>query len=331
MKHPDANDIRRFTQKLREEGDISLAESNRIYSLLSKNSVNTKLNPRSSEYDYKVSIALQQWYGAVAEEIKKGKRGNFVFTVDLKTDLSFICFPAQKVLNKYKNFKDLCNVIKVDKKAYSLLPFKHLFTEIWYRPNLESFYELRSDRAGTYYRPIKTKSGHCTIEQFLEKFSPIVTDDPMDTIRMPLTAFEIAVGAVKMPQDSSFLAGYETKPYILGIFMKRRNISCITAFDNNNDKAFLFVEKENEPVMKKVSEFPLKELVKNALSQGVIDETMAEALLNKRKPLIWRFPTKDFVETSVDYIDGILKMEKEWETARKTVREEEDFWLDSTR
>jgi hypothetical protein len=283
-----------------------------------------------------VSIALQQWYGVVAEEIKKGRRGNFVFTVDLKVELGNICFPAQKVLNKYKNFEDLCNVIKVDKKAYSFLPFKHLFTEIWYRKNLEGFYELRSDRAGMYYRPIKTKSGYCTIAQFMKRFSPVMTDDPMDTIRMdttrmPLTAFEIAVGAVEMPQDASFLAGYETKPYILGAFMKRRNISCVTALDNNNDKAFLFVEKENEPVMKRVAEFPLGELVKNALSHNVIDETIAKSLLNKKKPLIWRFPTKDFVETSVDYIEGILKMEKEWEAARKAVREEEDFWLESTR
>lgn len=44
MRYPDADEIKRLTQKLKEQNDITLEEANWIYSLFSLNSQKTKLN-----------------------------------------------------------------------------------------------------------------------------------------------------------------------------------------------------------------------------------------------------------------------------------------------
>jgi len=83
VKYPDAQTIQQLTQKLKEQGDITLKEADRIYSLFSENAVKTVFSPISPEYDYKLIQALEEWFHAVTEKIKAGQRGNFIFTYTL--------------------------------------------------------------------------------------------------------------------------------------------------------------------------------------------------------------------------------------------------------
>jgi len=121
MKHPDANEIRQLTQKLKTQGDISLKEADRIYSLFSENSIKTKLNCYSRKYDRELLLSLEEWYNAAAEEIKRGRRGNFIFTITFKIqtfyiNLSNVFYPVHEALKEQGKLEDMCATMMMDKE-----------------------------------------------------------------------------------------------------------------------------------------------------------------------------------------------------------------------
>lgn len=300
--------IRYLTQKLKTQGDILLEEADEIYSLFLDPSIEkTKLNLFRG--DSELMQVLEEWYCVVAEEVRQGHRGNFVFTIRLDSGFhNKYMYPAQKIIKEHGNFKDLCSIVMIDKKFYPSLPFRHVFAETKaHLQNMNNYYEMLNVRAGMYYYPIKTDLGYYTISQFIEKLSPamIATVPGLMMHKLFKTAFEIAAGAREIPHDSAALGEKELEPYILAAFMKYEDIPCVAASSAYTGKSIIFVEEKNIPIIEKAKKIPFKELVKNALDQNIIDEIMAKELLNG--PII-NFPTTKFIEASARYLGEKVRM-----------------------
>ena len=312
----DTDKMRQLMQKLKDQGDISLKEADEIYS-------------QENAKSFELKRVMEEWYEVVAEKIRKGLRGNFVFTIDLHKDLDFM-EPAQDAIRKHGNFEDLCDFIQVDKRLYSLVPFKHLFVEAGKSPlfkNVEIYYEMNNSRAGVYYYPFKTATGTCTISHFMKRFYSIPAFSGIKAGVASKKFFEIAAGIYDIPLDFySFRNVREIKHCILAEFMKRKNIPCIVATALYDNKSILFIEEENAIVVKRAMETSLEKLVRNALDKNAIDEKAAKVLLVDG--LVPHFSFDKFAEASFEYLDETN------ETKIKMMRdiaEEENEWLEEIR
>ena len=312
----DTDKMRQLMQKLKDQGDISLKEADEIYS-------------QENAKSFELKRVMEEWYEVVAEKIRKGLRGNFVFTIDLHKDLDFM-EPAQDAIRKHGNFEDLCDFIQVDKRLYSLVPFKHLFVEAGKSPlfkNVEIYYEMNNSRAGVYYYPFKTATGTCTISHFMKRFYSIPAFSSIKAGVASKKFFEIAAGIYDIPLDFySFRNVREIKHCILAEFMKRKNIPCIVATALYDNKSILFIEEENAIVVKRAMETSLEKLVRNALDKNAIDEKAAKVLLVDG--LVPHFSFDKFAEASFEYLDETN------ETKIKMMRdiaEEENEWLEEIR
>lgn len=331
MKLPSAEDIRRLTQKLKTQGDITIEEADWIYSLFSRDAMYTTLYPISPKFNSELSQALQEWYEVVAQKIRNGERGNFVFTVYLKNIIySDFLHPARRALLEQGGFKDLCNVIRVDEKIYSALPFKHLFTKRLNDSTSKPYYKMTSRRAGMLYYPIEIDGKTYTAGGLLKRLSPVVTlGSPEDANHhLSREAFEVMVGAGRVVSHTLVLSQYEVKLFTLATFIRHKDISCAAAVDAYNSKFIIFTGKEQAPVVKYALEVPFEELVQNAVKENIFDKKVAKMLLDNR--CIPNFPTKKFLEASVRCIDDIIQEKLEWKAARESV-ENEKRWLEEIR
>jgi len=336
MKHPDMNAICQLTWKLKKEGDITLKEADWIYSLFSENSLNTKLNINSSKFDAGLIHALEEWYEVVAQKIRNGERGNFVFTVYLKNIIySDFLYPARRALLEQGDFKDLCNVIMIDEKTYSKLSFKEFFFKNSY--DLGNYYEMRNYRAGMLYYPLKTEEGNYTTLQLLEEFIPFTIEIPPAWGAYSFTKafFEIAAKARKITQNLWDINEEEISCFIMSDFIRYNDISCVAAievYDGKSTvfcgKSIIFIEKEKAPFVQKVWNIPFEELVQNALRENIINKKEAQSLLNGKPG--YDFPIIEFTKISTQYLNEVAKRKIQWEGTRKTIEEEID-WLEETR
>lgn len=337
ISNPEAEMVRRLTRKLETEGDISLEEADGIFSFFDDDDfLATRLNTEVYRFDRELAGALKEWYRVVGEKVKKGSSGNFIFTVCFDEGLfSIYMLPAQKAIKMRGNFEDLCTTLMVDKRLYSSLPFRHLLEKAKLKGDLatrESFYKFSETRAGIYYYPVKTEKGYCTIEQTMKNFYPanVSRRSPwnMDYARLKV-AFEIASGGRDMSECSWNVCKESAKAYVMGEFMNRARIPCITAADVYRGSSILFTEKKNAPAIKKALEIPFEELVENALKKNIIDETSAQQLLSGQVVEL-RLSTGKFIKTSGEYVDNIVRLEMQRKAEHEAVKNE-DAWLEQTR
>lgn len=334
---PNADDIKQLTQKLKTQGDISLEEADKIYSLCRSNERYKILNPRSDKFDSELMAALKEWYKVVAKKIEASERGNFVFTVDTVYYFEFMQV-AYNAIKKHGTFEDLCNKIMVNKKLHSTLSCKNLFR----RTNSleargENYYEIESSQAGMLYHPVKTETGTCTILQFIKKLSPVISATSLkeDDSELLEATFEIAAGAIPLSQDllpyfinnSSWVEKREIQAMVLGAFMKHRDISCVVTSDILGGNSVVFVEKDKAPLVKEALKIPFEDIIENALQKGTFNEEGKKRLLNKDCVV---FPGLAFIDVSVQYIDDIVQTKMEWKAARNII-EEEPNWLEEVR
>ncbi len=345
----DADKIRQLTRKLKEQNDISPKEADQIFSLFSANSLKTKLNPNSSKADHDLMDALTCWYKIVAQKIKQGYRGNFIYTIVMPDKLppsygGFHYFirnaqeNAEENLKQYGTFEDFFIRLLVDHKIYSsLLPeFQKLFTEMTFCSQSKGFYILTCPRAGMYHYPIKTKTGTYTIAQFIEGFSPIMK---IHHYSRGNSFFEVASGSYKLTPNSQLfkatLSGSIIAQYVVAAYMEHKKISCIVMIGHSpadspysfDESVVVFTEKDKVRIMKDVLKIPFEDIVKNALHENIISKKMAKDLLDDN--LVNDLPV-DFIEASVKYIDNALQRQKEWKTTREDVETEAE-WLEEIR
>jgi len=296
-----ANKIKHLTQKLKEQGDITVEEADEIYFL-------SMQNPPG------LSKALSDWYYAVSDKIKAGQRGNFIFTIDLSEDINYLWL-VKRDIQERGAFEDLCNIFMIDKRLCP--PLKGMYSR-------DNYYEIKTFRAGMLYYPFKTDTGSYIVSQFLKKFSPAIITPTSMTYKQLKAIFEIAVGANDIP--SSWTSGREVKLFILSFFIKLQNFPCIAAGDMH--RAIIFVEEKNMPVMKAALETPFDELVENALDKNVIDEMTAwkiESYFGMEDPAV-----RNFVETSAEYLDEKVRLKMAREYIQK-ITEDEKEWMEEIR
>ncbi len=328
MKY-DATKIYQLTRKLEKEGDISLKEADGIFSLFSENLLNTKLNINSSKFDTGLVSNLGRWFQVVVEKIRKGERGNFIFTVYLKsikyTDFSY---PARRALSKWGNFEDLCSIIMVDEKIYSKFPLKHLFSENECSPG--RYYTMRTFRAGMLYYPFKTNLGTYTISQLMDKPTPFTLIKPRTwgAYMFAEKFFEIASGAQEITQDIWNFDNREISCFIMSDFIRHKDISCAAAVSLYDGESVLLVEKGQAPLVKEAMKISFEELVKNALTQNIINKKEAQSLLGGKPE--YDFPIVEFTRASTQYLNKMVERKMEWESTREKV-ENEDAWLEEIR
>ena len=328
----NADEIKQLTGQLKTNEDISLEDADGIYSLFSKDAMYTTLYPSSPKFNDELSRVLQSWYEVVAKKIKVGKRGNFIFTVFFSENIHFnkLLSPAHEAIEKYGTFEDLCKTIMIDEKVYSVLPFKHLFTEVKGDENLKSFYKLDTPRAGMLNYPIHVENKTYTIGVLVKRFYPIGTLGGFEDVNHVLSeeAYKVAVGAREVVQKLFVFGKYEVKLFTLAAFMRYKDFSCIAILDAYNSAFVTFTEKDKAPIIKDVLEVPFEELVQNAVRERVIDKKTAKTLLDNYP--IMNFPLKDFTEVSIRYIDNVVQLKAEWKNTRETI-EDENTWLEIIR
>lgn len=294
----DANKIKELTQKLKQQGDISLEEADEIYFL-------------SLQKLPGLSQALIDWYSAVSDEIKKGRRGNFIFTIDLSKDANYLWL-IKRDIQEYGTFEDLCKVIMIDKR---------LCPPIKGSPS-KNYYEITTSRAGMLNYPIETDAGACTIAKFLKKFSPAIVTPTSMTYKQLKTIFEIASGVSDIPD--TWTGGKEVKLFILSYFIKFQDFPCIMA--GNMHRSIVFVEERNAPTMKIASETPFEELIENALSNNIIDKITAweiESYFGLENP-----SARKFVKTSAEYLDEKVRLKMAREYMQEMTAQE---WMEEIR
>ena len=359
MRYPNVEEIKKLTQKLEKQNDIFLEEADWIYSLFSPSMLRTKLNPNSSKADRDLMHALKGWYQVIAQKIEQGHRGNFIFTITLVESLpkslpkntgrpgSFINEVqknARKSLEKHGRFEDLFSKLIIDRGIYSSLPkeLQKLFIEETKDQQGESFYILKSPRANMYHYPIKTEKGVYTIAQFMENFAPIMTTRNYNVGDIFLKTIRGAYSTLLDFKNSWYLHNLDKSVIVqcvIAAYMKYKELPCVTMLKYNNkdspfvfDGAFVFfTEKDKAKTIKDALKIPLEDIIKNTLNEkaiNAVDKKMLENLLYKDH--IIRFPDEEFIEVSIKYIDNIIQRQKEWETTRQSV-EDEDVWLEEIR
>ncbi len=287
----NADEIKKLTRKLEVQNDVSLEEADKIYAFLARDVRQTKINPFSASADYRLIGAFAEWFHVVGRKLKKGHRGNFIFSIFLHENGFNHNYlnEAWDALKKYGKFEDHIGVIWVSRPMYSLLPgrLRDMFTLSEY----EGLYKLLCRRAGFFYYP----QDECNVlSQFIKKLSPIT--------QLSRSGTSYIMEHVK-----------HIVPYI-------------EAADFFEDKAVIFTEKDKAPLMKVALETPFEELVRNALNENAIDEQAARKLLSNERPS----SVAGFIETSVKYLNNIAKMKKEWQFTMEAV-ENESGWLEEVR
>lgn len=323
--------IYELIQKLETQGDITLKEADWIYSLFSDDAIYTALNPISPKFNDELSKALKDWYKIVAQKIEEGHRGNFIFTI-IFSEYAYInklLFPAHQAIKKYGAFDVPYDVLMVDEKIYSSLPFKHLFTKV-NNSQLKPYYKISSNRAGILCYPVEVDGNIYTASELIKRLSPVITLGPPEDANLALSmaAFNVALGAHEIVEKLFIFGKYEVKLFTLAAFMRYEDIPCAAAVDTYNNKFTIFTEKDRIPIVKHALEIPFEELAQKAVKEKVFDKQMAKELINDY-PIV-NFPMKNFAEASAKYIDGIVQKRLEWQTERRRV-EYEPEWLEEIR
>ena len=338
MKHPDAREIIELTRKLEEQDDITLEEADRVFSLFSENSRNTKLNINSSKFEAELIGALEEWYKVVAEKIREGKRGNFIFTVYLNHNRKFhseFLYPARRALREYGKPEDAYNVIIADEKTHA--SFSSLFFSSKNLPTYTLFFpgpyynycETTSLRAGMFCYPIKTKKGYLTISQFVKKLSPCPVPTPYRPVSREFVEvfFNVAVSS-KITSGPWGFNEKEIPSVVVGSFMNYKKIPCIAVASSYSQKAAIFVEKDKAPIVKEAWNISIEELMENALKNNIINKKTMQNVL--RGNLNENFSIVEFVKISVEYLERMVQMKIKWKSARNVV-EDEEGWLEEIR
>lgn len=344
MRYPDTDDVKQLTQKLQEQNDITLEESDWIYSLYSPGCRKTKIS--SSQLDMTLIAALEEYYKATACKIKQGHRGNFLFSIFLDTTTSNVLGSAinnvLQVLSECACLEEFFIKLSVSAKLYLSFPtwFQQLFTKTTEKGSgsiRKTRYTLHNQRLGAYYYPIETEEGAKTIAQLIKRFVPVT--------RMPDkggSIFEITTGLWNLSKPSipwwmnrhkdGYQEVYGAGEYVVGTYLGRKKVPLVLmenrvlSYDRHVRVFFpeyvytFFTEKDQVKLVKDVLEVSFKDMVENALYNNIIDKQTAKYFVDNNT--IFEHLFKEFVETSIEYVDRIVQNKIEWKATREAVATE---------
>jgi len=270
MKHPDATTIRQLIQKLESEDDISLKEADQIFSLFRKMQERQFLIPTLPILMARLVEILTEWYEAVGEKIRNGKRGNFIFTICLDYDKKFfnkLLLPARKALRERGKPEDSYNVITTGRKDScifsSLFFLRRIYPPILHMhlPPALGIMKQRVCGQECFVIPLKQKGGVLTISQFMKNM------DNLSCCPVPVPHGHIAssfinrffyvMAGTEVPQGPYDFDRIELKSFIIGSLMRRDNISCIAVSSQLFSESSYFRGKRQSAFYKRSLEHPL--------------------------------------------------------------------------
>lgn len=345
MRYPNVEEIKKLTQKLEKQNDISLEEANRIYSLFFSSYQKTKLNEYSSKLDTELVAALETFYKTIARKIEQGCRGNFFFSVPFFSVPFNPAIPSavraaindvKKALGEHAHLEDFFIKLLVSPELYHSFPgwLQKLFTKTDKREfdsGRKEFYVMNAKRPGVYNYPIKTETETQTIAQFMKQFFPAVK-----TPDKGWTAFQIATGIrdISSPMWVENRNGqwevHRADEYVIGAYWKRKKVPLILMQNEiaGNYIFTFFTEKDKARLVKDTLEIPFEDMIKNALHNNIIDKQTAKYFLDNN--VVWEYLLEKFVEINVEYVDKMVQRKMEWEATKETV-EDESEWLEEIR
>lgn len=345
MRYPNVEEIKKLTQKLEKQNDISLEEANRIYSLFFSSYQKTKLNEYSSKLDTELVAALETFYKTVARKIEQGCRGIFFFSVPFFSVPFNPAIPSavraaindvKKALGEHAHLEDFFIKLLVSPELYHSFPgwLQKLFTKTDKREfdsGRKEFYVMNAKRPGVYNYPIKTETETQTIAQFMKQFFPAVK-----TPDKGWTAFQIATGIrdISSPMWVENRNGqwevHRADEYVIGAYWKRKKVPLILMQNEiaGNYIFTFFTEKDKARLVKDALEIPFEDMIKNALHNNIIDKQTAKYFLDNN--VVWEHLLGKFVEINVEYVDVTVQQKMEWEATKETV-EDESEWLEEIR
>lgn len=313
----NASRIEQLTQKLKEQGDVSLEEVNEIY-LFMKSLWKVASVPRlQSKFwelpilEFKGWLALENWYRTVTRKIEAGHNGNFIFSILLVPKSSSFynqMEPIYEALKEHGGPEDLIVSIWTNEKAYSMFPkcLQNLFQ--W--EESAKMYALQGDRVGFSRYPYVEDGKTYVISQFLNNTSL----SRLLTLQKEFLLFSRA----------------STTQYALEYLKQRTLYMEAMSMDSAiSEKAAIFIDKKDFSIARKAFSVPFEELVKNALKQKIINKELAKGLLNSDEDTEW-FLEAEFADACIKYIEEDVRIRLEWEKERKTV-EYEPEWLEEIR
>jgi hypothetical protein len=304
---------------LERENDISLEEADQMFSfaealaeaITEEGALYVPVMENKLGQTFPAS-AIDDWYEAVAQKIKAGQSGNFVFSISFAYSPSRFygwLFPAIEAIDEYGSFEDRVRAIKVNQKMLSLFPKYFLNSFEWEKR--DGLYVLHGDRAGFYRYPRRNpENGKTyTISQLFKRILSLPFGDTTGKINSSSKTDKVL--------------------YVLK-YLQQKKVPYMEIKTTNSLfwETTVHTSKEAALIAKKAMEVSFEELVENAVTQGVIDKDVAKELLKVRAPD--RFIDTKFEEVSIKYIDDVVKRKVEWEVVKRAV-EDEPEWIGEIR
>ena len=133
-----------------------------------------------------------------------------------------------------------------------------------------------------------------------------------------------------IPQgEDTIISTINVGRYVLAYLKQKVPFIQMNAMRRYYDDIAVVTNEEGLWIAKRALEIPIEDFLKNAIAQNIINNKVADALLNTNGFLAG-FPKTAFTEANIKYIDKIIKAKKEWEETRNMV-ESEIEWLEEIR
>jgi len=308
----DLREIDELTAKLEQTGDITKEEADRLYSLFSCENTLSKMIPSSGKYDLLFCDVLNRWFETVSEHVRAGRKGNFISTIALVTniDIGYGGPDFLKLCRRYLPAEDLFMKMMISRKTHEKLPkdIKRLFEED--ALGYEKYYVHRNYRAGAFE----------SFKEMIKDFVPVFENKWHGFCT---SGFKIATGAQELETYDRISGKEEARLLVTSSLIKDRDITPI-CIDFQHRKSLLAVDKREIHYIKKALEVPFEGLMYRAVSQGIITTEMFNSM--NENVAVRYFPIAEFADFCIRCLNTIAEMKTEKEILEREIIES-DEWI----
>lgn len=318
--------IQGLTKRLETQNDVSLKEADWMFYTYQGYGMSDRV--RKS-----ITPAIKDWYDTVAQKIKAGFSGNFIFSIPYilpnppEYPYYIYCPVPEEVkeafieaLLTYGKWEDRIYAVKANARGFSLFPkyLQGLFQETDEYTHAKYGVIAFARRAGFFRAPWYNSAGvkFNSLLEFLQKKLPA----PILTTRESIIDYNPHFALDYL---------YENIP-IIEVRAKKWD-----DYKSWGETVF-FTDEKNLAIAKELLNIPNSEIAQYLYRNGFIDANTASLFLEydnifetELSEAGWD-ACKEYIEKRAAEFKKRMKMKKEWETTRNIV-EDEDIWLDVIR
>lgn len=321
-KNITSDEILELPEKLRSGRDITEDEANSIKKLFTNNMLKTKLNDRSSKFDYWLERALSEWYGAVADALYAGRTGNFANTIYLwfGSNSAFFnyrisLFLANSATNSENIFK-IAHTVCLPQKTGEIAAEKSSAKFMFFSTEGEVFGDRTSKIYGfrfDFYGDL-TKSD---LYPFVRNYVPIVSPG--------LENFNEHFYKI---QNDSYVSKQNLKKYIIPAAVRSSGMDTallklgteIKHKETYFGSTVLCAQEKDVPLILSWAEVPVEDIITELFLSGKITRKDVIALMDEERSCFFRQET---ISEGAEIMKKLAGIRKEIE--------EDDSWIDAVR